>query len=176
MLMLIKTVIVGIPALALYFVLLRVVAKRQGRNSVNQSSGEFEVFARSGRLKAVPCSRRRGIFSGALFSGIFLLGAPVMIWRYGLLRSAWLFAAPFICAFGASVVFDYSDDLLNGMVHVVARAVISVWLVAQDRALVVAQLRRKGWQSVGSCCAESASAALRVIKPSASPCVQPVPG
>jgi uncharacterized membrane protein YciS (DUF1049 family) len=158
---LIALFIVGLPALTLYLGLMWVRAKRVGGIPAGQSSKEFDVFVCGTRRKAVSRSLGSGIVVGALFSGFFYLSAPVLIWRYGLPRSIWLFAVPFICAAGASYAFDYSDPFLNGVVQGVARVAISVWLAANDRALFLAQLRRRGWTQAGTCSAELSAAALR---------------
>lgn len=168
----IALLIVGLPALTLYLGFMGARAKRTGGALVGPCCKVFDVFVRRARRKAVSRSHRSGIVVGALFSGFFYLSAPVLIWRYGLLRSIPLFTIPFICATGASYAFDYSDSFLNGVVQVLARVVISVWLAANDHAFFLAQLRRSGWMQAGTCSAKSMKAALRDSGTSSSAPVQ----
>ena len=111
---------------------------------------EFEILKRNDKtiaiFKELPFRR----WPGLVYAGGFYFAAPVLIWRYGILKTLFMIAIPIgIGAAGAVPVGGPGGMALGMLLALIMRGWIGVFIAKRDLIYYRGILLRRGWSSVG---------------------------
>jgi hypothetical protein len=137
---------------AMLFLLFASMRKKTPDGGVVGSTAvrEFEILKRNDKtiaiFKEIPFRR----WPGLVYAGGFYFAAPVLIWRYGILKTLFMIAIPIgIGAAGAVPVSGSGGMALGMLLALIMRGWIGVFIAKRDLIYYRGTLLRRGWSSVG---------------------------
>lgn len=110
----------------------------------------FEVLRRGKKLTAILNAQEFSRWAGLMYAGGFYFVAPVLIWRYGILKTIFLIVIPIGASVGTSqLIGDMSGTALGLLASLILRGWIGVFVASRDLLYYRNTLMRRGWVSVG---------------------------
>jgi hypothetical protein len=110
----------------------------------------FEVLRRGEKLTAILNPQYFSRWAGLMYAGGFYFVAPVLIWRYGILKTLFLIVIPIGVGVGISqFVGDMIGVSLGFLASLIMRGWIGVFVASRDLLYYRNTLVRRGWVSVG---------------------------
>ena len=111
---------------------------------------EFEILKRNDKTIAIFKEHPFRRWSGLIYAGGFYFVVPVLIWRYGVLKTLIMIAIPIGTGAAGSVAIGGPGGMALGMLlALIMRGWIGVFIAKRDLIYYRGTLLRRGWSSVG---------------------------
>ena len=159
------------------FMVLWVLGRRSIRK-MQSGVSQYDVLSRESRRCAVRSVPYFNWPAGLMYSSFFVLGLPLLIWRYGTYRTLGLVLLPFAAAFAVPQVLhafmSIFRDSSAGNVEpslfwfFVARSLIGLGVAWHDSQYHQLTLLKRGWLNIGTYQAKSKKLAILISRFSSS--------
>lgn len=111
---------------------------------------DFEIFKRNDKSIAISKEHTFQRWPGLVYASGFYFVVPVLIWRYGVLKTLVMIAIPIgIGAAGAVPVGGPGGMALGMLLALIMRGWIGVFIAKRDLIYYRGTLLGRGWSSVG---------------------------
>jgi hypothetical protein len=124
----------------------------------------YDVMERSGKRIALRNPSKFGWLMGLTYVGIFYLSLPVLIWRYGNKQAFWLIIFPpgISIIISQLIAYIFASDAKNSrfFMSIIFRAVVGLYVMANDLEFRKNILIIRGWEIIGTCEATSSKNAI----------------
>lgn len=139
---------------------------------IKNGSHSFAVLERDSKTIALRSDRPFRSIAGLIYTAGYFLAFPILLWRYGVWRTAILLASPFAASFAlaaaATPFIGISPDnsfAMKVMLAPVFRGAIGYMLGSHDAAIVLARQTQAGWCEIDNVKARNSREAVLAVRP-----------
>lgn len=158
----------GVPTLFLYALVAR--ARTPARPPTNvpgeRKQRVFDVFERNGIKKALSNSHTLDFWIGAIYCLLFYFAAPMLIWRYGIVKSLSFVGVPLAGALAISLALGFDGRWGAMLFGIPLRLAVGLLIMSRSSLIRINSMLAAGWTHVGSCRTNTAATAIDAFFPS----------
>jgi hypothetical protein len=111
---------------------------------------DFEILKRNDKTIAILKEHPFRRWPGLIYAGGFYFATPVLIWRYGVLKTLIMIAIPIGIGAACAVPVGGPGGMALGMLlALIMRGWVGVFIAKRDLIYYRGTLLRRGWSSVG---------------------------